>query len=112
MDPFIFPLSIDGMLIDYDPSSSYQNSVNGPAFSYESVNSNYMELEASAAPNSQPNPNLYYHIPDLAANANIDYLYQWNLIYQLNLHFFMIYGFFPFPFPFYFYFPFNSYSWF
>jgi hypothetical protein len=86
MDPWIFPPSIDGMLIElqYSPSSSYQNSVNGPAFSGESVNSNYMELEA--APNEHPNPNQSYsnNIPYFAPNANMDLFYQ----YQLNLFYY------------------------
>lgn len=99
MDPFIFLPSIDGMLVEFDPSSSYQNSVNGPAFSEESVSSNYMELED--APNYHPNPNQYSNIPYFAANANMDYfnLYQMNLFYQLNLHYFFGLPLFPISIP-------------
>ena len=45
MDPFFIPDSMDGMIVEFNPSSSYPNSVNGPAFSVESVSSNYMEVE-------------------------------------------------------------------
>jgi hypothetical protein len=112
MDPFIFPPSMDGMLIEcpYSPSSSYPNSVNGPAFSGESVNSNYMELEA--APNEHPNPNPNQsNIPYFAANANF-YQYQWNLFsqyqYQWNLFSYLTYYHYLMGLPF---FPSDAIAW-
>ena len=84
MDPFVFPGSMDGMLVEFDPESSYPNSVNGPAMSVESVSSNYMELEAEINSPPPPNPNPYSQIPDfLAANANIDYFSQMQISYQM-----------------------------
>ena len=88
MDPWIFPSSIDGMLIEFDPSSSYPNSVNGPALSGESVSSNYMELEEEESPNDPPppNPNPISSIPYFTANANLHYFhfYQMNQFFQLQ----------------------------
>jgi len=123
MDPWILPSSIDGMLIEFDLSSSYPNSVNGPAFSGESVSSNYMELEEANNSPPPPNPNPYYNIPDFVA-ANIDYLhfYQMQMYYLFHFHylsglpllpipsvpmyvnflisFYVTFGYFPFPFYF------------
>jgi hypothetical protein len=83
MDPFFFPPSIDGMLVEFEPSSSYHNSVHGPVSSEESVNSNYMELEAAA--NSYPDSNQY-------SNNNLAYLFANRYyFYQMQIHYFYLY---------------------
>ena len=97
MDPFFIPDSMDGMIVEFNPSSSYPNAVNGPAFSVESVSSNYMEVEESINSPPPPNPNPYSQIPDLvAANANMDYFHfsqmqmfdQMQMFYQMHLNYF------------------------
>ena len=98
MDPFFFPDSMDGMLVEFDPASSYPNSVNGPAMSVESVSSNLMELEEEINSPPPPNPNPYSQIPYfVAANANIDYFSQMQMYFLFHFTYFSGQPLLPFP---------------